>query len=182
VLKKALERLGLRQVDLAKLVDVSPRTVSHWATGAKPLPATVSGYLRLLEKAAPEVRSSELQRLDDRVKQLDEGIYRIAYRMGDGEEHALAVLRNGKIAGVDRHGDSFGGTYRFDRARGSNTVCITLNMPEDLADHPAAKLFGPAGLDITVMIDRPAPVSRVAIAIAGQSVPLEISYIGPLPS
>ncbi|MGL4397314.1 MAG: helix-turn-helix domain-containing protein, partial [Hyphomicrobium sp.] len=123
-LKAVLERLGLKQAELARLLDVSPRTVSQWATGDQPLPGPVAGYLRLLESADPARRHDEFERLGVRAKTLDEGIYRVVYRgADDGEgDTALAVLRNGKILGSDPHGGVFMGSYSFDAENDLNTV------------------------------------------------------------
>lgn len=48
-LKPTLEKLGLRQSELARLLDVSIRTVNQWAKSGQVLPGAVAGYLRLLE-------------------------------------------------------------------------------------------------------------------------------------
>lgn len=186
-LKPALDRLGLKQAELARLLDVSARTVSQWATGSQPVPGPVAGYLRLLEAATPDTRKREFERLEDRLKQLDEGVYRIAYHgTASGEEetdHALAVLRNGKILGSDRHGGVFVGSYRFDRARGLNSVHMRIDVPPHgmLVNGYAA---GPEGahIDVSCHIARAEPKARTSVKVAGQPVGVELTYLGPLPN
>lgn len=186
-IKPSLERLGLRQSELARLLDVSPRTVSQWATGSQTLPGAVAGYLRLLEAASPEIRRKEFERLEDRIKQLDEGLYRIGYHghAGDGEaaDHALAVLRNGKILGSDRHGGVFVGSYKFDRTRGLNAVHLRIEVPPEgvLVNGFKAGEDG-AHLEVTCNIARAAPSSSAKVTIAGHPVSIHLSYLGPLPN
>lgn len=47
-LKQILDRQALRQADLARLLDVSPRTISLWATGETALPGPVADDLRVV--------------------------------------------------------------------------------------------------------------------------------------
>ena len=113
-LKDILDHLGLKQTELARLLDVSSRTVSLWATGETALPGPVAAYLRVV-RSRPDVLHQELKRLEGREKMLDEGIYGFTYKgehLGvlDGDS-ALAVLRNGKILGSDRAGGVFAGSY-----------------------------------------------------------------------
>lgn len=186
-LKPALERLGLKQTELAALLDVAPRTVSQWATGTQPLPGPVAGYLRLLEAAGADVRSRELGRLLDRNKGLDEGMYRINYHgTADGideKDDALAVLRKGKIFGSDRHGGIFLGSYAFDPDDDINVVHLRIEMPPDgmLVNGVSAGARGTA-LDVYGTIERAAPVARTTILAGGRPIYLEVQYLGPLPN
>ena len=183
-LKPTLEKLGLRQSELARLLDVSIRTVNQWAKSGQVLPGAVAGYLRLLAAADEKVREAELERLEDSGKRLGEGLYRIGYRaMSEYEcDHALAVLHNGKVVGSDRHGVVFNGTYRFDRRKGLNVVTLCLEVPPvgTLINGYAA---GPGGarINVTCNIAKAQPVSRSTIEVAGQPVSIELSFLGPLP-
>lgn len=178
-LKPALERLGLKQAELARLLDVSARTVSQWATSGQPLPGAVAGYLRLLEAAPPQTRQSELARLADRGKLLEDGLYRIDYQAGPGGEsdRALAVLRQGKLKGADRHGGIFTGSYRFDRPRGLNIVhfVLTFAPEQDTGVEPRPDI------ECTCAVARPDPVARTNVMIAGQLFDIVLIYLGPLP-
>lgn len=192
-LKQTLASLGLRQTDLARLVDVSPRTVSQWATGAHSVPAAVSGYLRLLELAQADVREAELDRLPGRGRALDDGLYRITYRSGadDDDAFALAVLRDGKILGADRYGGVFKGAYAFDRTRGANIVKLSFTLP------PYGTLAGgyTAGpnaevVDATCVLPGPAApgprhgahVLKSTLTFARATLEVELFYVGLLPN
>jgi hypothetical protein len=40
-LRTALDTAGLRNIDLARLADVTPHAVSHWLAGRRPVPGYV---------------------------------------------------------------------------------------------------------------------------------------------
>ncbi len=67
-LKESLERLGLKQSEFARLIEMSPRTVSLWATGESPLPGPVTAYLRVLQLLPADVRAEEIRRVQGRYK------------------------------------------------------------------------------------------------------------------
>lgn len=186
-LKDILDRLGLRQAELAKLLDVSTRTVSLWATGASPLPGPVAAYLGLLQRLPPNALEDELARIAGRNKMLDEGLYSLDYRVSrrgkrDGDS-ALAALRNGKILGSDRFGGVFAGSYEFDSASQRNNVHVRMQVPPDgeLVNGFAA---GPAGalLEIVASFERAAPASKACIEIEGRPLEIQLTYLGPLPN
>ena len=186
-LKDILDRLGLKQAELARLLDVSPRTVSLWATGHAALPGPVEAYFRVLQAAGSEVLAAELRTLSGRTKMLSEGVYGLAYRGEDGGLPdggiALVVLRNGKIFGSDRDGGVFSGSYEFDPISALNKVHVRIQMP------PEGRLVngytaGPEGatLDIAGAFERAAPVSSITIQAGGRPIEVQLNYLGPLPN
>ena len=44
--RQALKQLGLSQMELARQIDVDPRTVRRWATGEHPVPKVVEELLK----------------------------------------------------------------------------------------------------------------------------------------
>ena len=64
--KRELKRLGLKQVDLMRLVQhlcgepLHPVTMSRWASGEIETPAIVQAFLRLYELLAPETKEALL--------------------------------------------------------------------------------------------------------------------------
>lgn len=185
--KAKLERLGLRQNELARLLDVSARTVSQWARGDASVPGTVAAYLRVLEVLPPELLAMELNRLEGRKRMLDEGIYSLTCRADDCDQSysdtALAVLRKGRILGSDRQGGLVTGSYEYDSVAQLNKMHVRLQVPPD------GTLFnggdaGPGGavVDIVGAFDRATPTSHATVDLAGARVELRLIYLGPLPN
>ncbi len=183
-LKDALDRLGLKQADLARLIDVSPRTVSQWATGDTALPGPVAAYLRVLMLLAAPLLAGELSRIEGRKKMFDEGLYSLSYGAHGVDDHdsALAVLRNGKILGSDRLGGVFSGSYEFDEKAEINRMHVRLQVP------PCGTLVtglavGPQGavIDIVGAFERAAPVARTTVDVMGAPVDVQLTYLGALP-
>ncbi|MCB1519714.1 MAG: helix-turn-helix domain-containing protein [Hyphomicrobiaceae bacterium] len=186
-IKAALDRLGLKQSEFARLIEVSPRTVSFWATGESSLPGPVAAYLRVLAMLPPASLSDELRRVKGRAKMLDEGLYNVEYRstcveMPDGG-NALAVLRNGKILGSDRWGGVFMGSYDFDHAMERNSVHLRMNIPPEgvLVTGFHAGEEG-ATIDIVGSFERAAPVTMATANVGGFPVEVTMTYLGPLPN
>lgn len=185
-LKSILDQLGLKQAELARLLDVSPRTVSLWATGETALPGPVAAYLRVV-RSRPDVLHLELKRLGGREKMLDEGIYGFTYKgehLGilDGDS-ALAVLRNGKILGSDRAGAVFAGSYEYDGVNELNKVHVRMQVPPE-GELVTGYAAGPDGavVDIAGNFQRAEPFSKAVIEVAGRPVEITLSYLGPLPN
>ena len=177
-LKPKLEKLGLRQSDLARLLNVTPRAVNMWATGAQPVPGYVTAYLRLLEAAEPPAREAEFERLADGMKPLREGIYGVSYTSADGQERGrgLVVLRAGKLTGSDIEGNLFSGSYRFDRAKSANSVHLRLGtMDGESVDS------GRVGVEASFTISGANPVAHTTATIGRDLYDIELRLLGPLP-
>ncbi|MDX2307866.1 MAG: hypothetical protein NW216_06495 [Hyphomicrobium sp.] len=186
-LKNTLDRIGLKQVELARLLDVSPRTVSMWATGDAPVPGPVDAYLRVLENSGPDTVASELGRLKGRHKAFDEGIYMLSYADPNAKGHAggdaLAVLRAGRIIGSDRWGGLFEGSYRFDSVHEANHFHVRIKVPPEgeLVNGIVAGRDG-ALLDVVAVLDRATPEAVATVDIGGRPVALRLAYLGPIPN
>ncbi|MDX2258709.1 MAG: hypothetical protein NW205_07285 [Hyphomicrobiaceae bacterium] len=183
-LKCSLERIGLRQADFARLIGVSARTVSLWATGEKALPGPVCAYLRLIRDMPPDALARELRRVAGRAKMLDEGLYSLSYGVPGGakSDTALAVLRNGKVLGSDRLGGVFSGTYEFDAVEEINRLHVRLKMPPR-GTLVTGHVSGSQGevIDILAAVERAAPLSRATVSVLGSPVEIELSFLGALP-
>ena len=185
-LKDTLKRLGLKQIELAKLITVSPRTVSQWASGDAALPGPVAAYLRVLANLAPDQRADEIARIKGRPKMLDDGVYTLTYIGRQRDEpciaSGLAVLRAGKILGSDRLGGVFTGSYAYDSTRETNIVHVRLKVPDGgiLVTGFAAGSEG-ATLDITGAFERAQPISTTTLKVEGKPLDVRLTYLGALP-
>lgn len=186
-LKQWLCGFGLRQSELAILLDVSPRTVNMWAVGDVALPGPVAGYLRLLEQLPSEKLSDEFDRLPGRKKFFDEGLYRFQYcstahgEMGSGR--ALCALRHGKIFGCDAWGGEIRGSYTFNPAVGSTKVDVVLKVPEGSMLITGRKVGDDGGsFEISALFERAEPEAKTTVKVAGIPVEVILTFLGPLPS
>ncbi len=186
-LKCVLDRLGLKQTEFAKLLGVSSRTVSLWATGDVALPGPVKAYLRMLQSSDAARRASEYGRLLTPSPHLDEGLYSLRYEPANSDgtlaESAVALLKAGRIVGTDAGGGKFEGRYQFDSARQTYHVRVWLRVP------PAGELitgFAPGlsgGLvEVVAEFDRPDAFTTVVAHVEGRPLGLTLAYLGPLPS
>jgi hypothetical protein len=187
-LKRVLDRLGLKQSEFAKLLDVSPRTVSLWATGDVALPGPVRAYLRLLQRAEPGARSAELARLSSPRPVFEDGFYSLTYGTSTGDHGktdrtgGVALLRSGRIVGSDAGGAKFEGTYQFDSTRQTNHFHVWLRVP------PVGELVtgldsGETGamVEVVAELDCADPVASTVVHIGGRPLGLTLAYLGPLP-
>lgn len=184
-LKRILSHLGLTQTDLARLLAVSPRTVSLWATGEINLPGPVKAYLRMLQSADQSIRTVEFRRLSDSLGRISEGLYSISYQTtGESAGHsgdAVALVRDGRLIGADGWGGKFEGTYRFDSARRTYHFHMWLRMP------PAGEAVTGASCDdqgalieVEAELDPPDPLASAVARLDGRPVELTLAYLGPL--
>lgn len=187
-LKRVLDRLGLKQSEFAKLLDVSPRTVSLWATGDVALPGPVRAYLRLLQHADLAGRAAELARLSTPLPIIKDGLYSLTYGASSGRyektdtKSGVALLRNGRIVGSDAGGAKFEGTYQFDSARQTNHFHVWLRVPpagELVTGHDASETG--AMVEVIADLDRADPMASTVVHVGGRPLGLTLAYLGPLP-
>lgn len=187
-LKRVLDRLGLKQTDFARLLDVSPRTVSLWATGDVTLPGPVKAYLRMLQFADDSRRTLEFARLAAKTPAVQEGVYSLRYgptgaaaKPGDDGD-GVALLKSGRIVGSDAGGGKFEGCYQFDTARQTFHFRVWLRVPPE-GQLMAGSETAQAGalVEVVAEIDRPDPFSSTVAHVGGRPFSLTLAYLGPLP-
>src|ERR1700730_16802049 len=100
-LKRFLDEIGVNQVQLARLLDVTPRGVNLWMTGQRSVPGPAAAYVRLLASVPVGVRQVELAKINDEVKTMKDGMYLIDYAGGAGTGHGTLVFEGGTIYGAD---------------------------------------------------------------------------------
>jgi transcriptional regulator with XRE-family HTH domain len=186
-LKRVLDRLGLKQTDFARLLDVSPRTVSLWATGEVTIPGPVRAYLRMLQFADESRRTLEFARLAAQSPCVHDGLYSLRYRpqghpLASGVEgDGIALLKAGRIVGSDTGGGKFEGSYRFDSTRQTFHFRVWLRVPPQgqLMTGLETKHAGSL-LEVVAEFDRPDPFSSTVAHVEGRPLAVTMAYLGPL--
>jgi hypothetical protein len=117
---------------------------------------------------------------------LNDGIYGLAYRSGEAGEvsfsDGLAVLRAGRILGSDKYGGIFKGSCEYDAGAGVSRVHVRFEIPPNgvlITGHCAGSEG--AALEVSCVVERPAPCSKATFNVHGQTIAVELTYIGPLP-
>lgn len=113
------------------------------------------------------------------------GIYKIYYRdpldQNGPYEDALAVMRDGKIIGADRHGGVFNGEPRC--ALGLlETLHVELTVPPG-GELVTGWVAGAAGASLAIRgrLDPVRDHQSAVVDIGGEAVEVVVSYLGPLP-
>jgi Helix-turn-helix len=128
-LRLVLDEFKLTQVELAKLVGVTPRAVNMWMQGDREIPGPVEAYVRLFILLPAQIRDGERARAAGKEKIMKEGFYRIQFQTA-GEPSSWGVgtlvFDGGKIFGVDEGGAKYDGEYV--RSANLEMVDVTLKV------------------------------------------------------
>ncbi len=128
-LRAVVERLELSQADLAKLLEVTPRSVNLWATGQRAVPGPVAAYLRIFEMVPQPFRDAELARIRKEEPMLKEGMYEIAFSGTNDSGMGALILENGRVYGADLAGGKYDGDYEYNRLTGMIESKIKVTIP-----------------------------------------------------
>jgi hypothetical protein len=109
--RKNLEILGLNQVEFARLVGVTARSISLWVSQEIDVPSPVAAYLNLLVSLPKAIQEKELSRLKQESNNMYEGMYRVMFEGQDGEGFGMVTLSRGALCGIDVGGVQYDGTY-----------------------------------------------------------------------
>ena len=116
-LRAVLTRLDLSQADFARLLGVTPRSVSQWlAEDGKVVPGPAEAYLRLYGTMPEAARQVEIQRLREAQIGMRDGVFLVVYGSvfpdgGVTEGWAMITLDRGKVFGADVMGGRYDGHY-----------------------------------------------------------------------
>ena len=128
-LRMAIERLELSQADLAKLLEVTPRSVNMWATGQRAIPGPVAAYIRIFEMIQQPFRDAELARIRKEEPMLKEGMYGIDFSGTHDSGMGTLILENGRVYGADVAGGRYDGDYEYNRSTGMIESNLKVTIP-----------------------------------------------------
>jgi transcriptional regulator with XRE-family HTH domain len=154
--KRRLSRLGLSQVEFAKLVDVTPRAVNTWAIGDRSVPGPAAAYLNLFEQAPPALRAIELARAKETSMNLREGMFLLQFTGMKDWGAGVLILENGIIYGADIGRVLYDGTYEFDASAGLIRGNIHVRIPPGTTTVQGTKFPYEIAFDVPVSFPRDA--------------------------
>ncbi len=125
--REALKNLGISQVNLARLVSVTPRAVSLWANGAREVPGPVQAYLRLLASLPKALQAQEMTRLKKEDSIMLDGMYAVNFAGKFGQGNGVIVLSGGIVFGSDTAGVEYDGSYEPSQTH-PDGIDIRLNL------------------------------------------------------
>jgi transcriptional regulator with XRE-family HTH domain len=168
-LKHWLASLGLAQVELARLIGVTPRAVTLWVSGQRTVPDWCAAYLRVFANLPADRRLQERDRL--KGPYMREGLYEIAYRTTE------SVGR-----GADRGGGIYDGAYRLNEKQNKVRVALKITFPPDVVT-----IYGIAhphewAIDMTADMDPGVAHGKtVARTSIGRALAAEYTFLRSLP-
>jgi hypothetical protein len=131
-LKLALSELSISQVELARLVGLTPRAVAMWMAGDREVPGAVEAYVRLLGSLTAAQRQMELARAKDGRSTMRDGMYGVEYGTSLGSGIACLVLDTGRVYGADVLGGKYDGEYVYDEISGLADLSLKVTMPPNV--------------------------------------------------
>lgn len=181
-LKDSLDQIGISQVDLSNLVDVTARAVNLWMTGTRGVPGPVAAYVRLLASLPLGMRHAELSKLNNEVRTMKDGMYLIEFAGRAGFGYGTLVFDAGRIYGVDVSGGKYDGSYSFNEATRLVDVAIKVQMPA--GEQSVIGVIQPFEwiLDVRTVMDPSKDVGQVNVSTnLGESIDASYRFLRSLP-
>jgi predicted transcriptional regulator len=184
-LRSALDEFELSQVELARLVGVTPRAVNMWLQGDREIPGPVEAYMRLFSMLPVAMRTFERAKAAGKEKIMREGMYQIQFQSaGDPKNWSVGTLvfDGGKIFGIDAGEAKYDGEYQL--AENSELVDVRLKVtfpPHGMSIFGIAHPFEWA-IEVRTQLD-PKKNSGPILASTnlGHQVEATYSFVRPLP-
>lgn len=128
-----LLELGISQVDLAKLLEVTTRTVNLWVTDdGRDIPGPVKAYFRVLTSLDETGRKKEFSRLKQGESKMREGMFGIQFQGAEDIGAGALVFQGGTIYGVDVGGAKYDGSYTYNPDSDTVDVTIKITIPPNV--------------------------------------------------
>ncbi len=113
-LKNKLVDFELSQVEFARLIGVTPRTVNMWLQGDREIPGPIEAYVRLFELVPISALADEIARARGKELVMKEGMYQIQFHAGNDPNNwgiGSLIFEGGRIYGADAGSAKYDGVY-----------------------------------------------------------------------
>lgn len=131
-LRNALVSSNLTQLEFAKILGVTPRSVNLWATGQREIPGPVTAYIRLFQAIPQTFRDLELSLVKEDKKMLKEGMYNLTFEGFEGEGGGTLIFEGGRVYGCDTGGGRYDGQYQFNSQTQNIDSEIKVTIPPNV--------------------------------------------------
>lgn len=128
-LRDSLAAIALQPLDLATLLEVTPRAVSMWLGGERSVPGPVAAYLDLLLSVTPEQRQLFIRRKLHGASIVRNGMYHINFAGPAGSGEGVLIIQNGIAYGSDSGGGNYDGICDIDPTTGMARLRLKCAMP-----------------------------------------------------
>lgn len=163
-LKALLERYRIGQVEFARMIGVSPRSVARWlAVDAEPIPGPVEAYLRLLEIAPQTLREREIAMSRIGSALFIDGMYRVTMTAAQGFGTAVLVFDSGRVTGADEGGVLYDGYFEFHPTTSTTVAKIRVTVPP--GTYLITGVTPPKGTAFDITVQIPAGAMPVAVQV-----------------
>ena len=177
-----LERFRLGQVEFARMVGVSARTVGRWlADEAEPIPGPVEAYIRVFEGASQQLREMEIAMAKIGMSQFRDGMYRVSMTGAQGFGIAVLVFDAGRVTGADQGGVLYDGFYEFQLSTNRTVAKLRVTVPP--GTYLVTGVTPPKGAMFDIVVEIPGgsmPVQTKVQTPFGQ-VDAEIHFVRDMP-
>lgn len=181
-LKDALAELALSQVELASLVDMTPRAVTLWVSGERGVPGAVEAYLRVLRALPPHLLQQERSHRK-KASEMRDGVYTIKYQFQENRGVATLVFDHGQVFGLDAGNAKYDGGYEYDAATRLATAKVKVTFPKD-----GMTVFGIAhpfewSIDVVAEFNPHLDAGAISVKTSlGHDLPATFEFGRPLPN
>jgi transcriptional regulator with XRE-family HTH domain len=113
-LRNKLAEFELSQVEFARLVGVTPRTVNMWLQGDREIPGPIEAYVRLFELVPISALADEIAKARGKDLVMKEGMYQIQFHADNDPGKwgvGSLIFESGRIYGADAGGAKYDGEY-----------------------------------------------------------------------
>lgn len=180
--KSALADLAISQVDLARLVSVTPRAVAMWMAGDREVPGPVEAYLRLVASLPAGQRQAELARARDGRTAMRDGMYGVDYAASHGSGMACLIFDTGRVFGADSAGGKYDGEYVYDEISGMADLHLKVTMPANVPSVLGIQNPYEWSIDVQTKLNPKADQGSLQVATSlGRPIAATYRYLRALP-
>lgn len=181
-LKAFLSEVAISQVDLARLLGVTPRAVALWVAGGRGIPDPAAAYIRLFRLLPVNLRQVELNRLKQRGSEMRDGMFGITFQGRSGSGAGVLIFDTGRVYGTDEGGARYDGGYIYDENTGRANLSLKVTFPPNGETVLGIRNPYEWSIDVAASLDPKQDSGQLlAKTSVGQPIKAQFKFLRPLP-